>query len=346
MIRRSSSTRRTRWPGTSKGASLYSLGRYEEAVRCFDRVLELDPRNAEVWYNNGVSLHEPRPARGGDTVLRQGPGTGPAGRCEPGTTRVSASHALGRHEDAIGCLDQGPGAGPADARGLVQQGPLASAAWAATKKPSAASTRRCELDPTPRAGLEQQGYSASTAWAGHDEAIRCYDKALELDPKDADGLVQPRSQPPRPRPLRRGDPLLRQGPGTCPASTLPPGTTGRTSSTDSATHEEAIRSYDKALELDPTARLRPGTTRPDVLDRSAATKTRSAAVTRRWNSTRRTPRPGTTGATSSTGLGRYDEAVRCFDKTLELDPKNAAAWYSKGDILNRLGRHDEAVRCL
>ena len=32
----------------NKGNALDNLGKYEEAIQCFDKVLELDPNNADV----------------------------------------------------------------------------------------------------------------------------------------------------------------------------------------------------------------------------------------------------------------------------------------------------------
>ena len=45
------------------------------------------------------------------------------------------------------------------------------------------------------------------------------------------------------------------------------------------------------------------------------------------------------------GLGRYEEAIRCYDKALDIDPKGAVAWNSKGFALHELGRYEEAIRC-
>ena len=44
--------------------------------------------------------------------------------------------------------------------------------------------------------------------------------------------------------------------------------------------------------------------------------------------------------------GRYEDAILCFDQTLELDPLFATAWNNKGDSLNSLGRREEAIICL
>jgi serine/threonine protein kinase len=44
-------------------------------------------------------------------------------------------------------------------------------------------------------------------------------------------------------------------------------------------------------------------------------------------------------------LGRHEEAIGCYDKVLEIDPRDALAWYNKGNALYALGRHEEAIAC-
>lgn len=44
-------------------------------------------------------------------------------------------------------------------------------------------------------------------------------------------------------------------------------------------------------------------------------------------------------------LGKWDDAVKCFDQAIRLDPRNSSFWVAKGVALAELGRHDEAVKC-
>jgi tetratricopeptide (TPR) repeat protein len=45
-------------------------------------------------------------------------------------------------------------------------------------------------------------------------------------------------------------------------------------------------------------------------------------------------------------LGKHDEAIKCYDKVLEIDPNYAAAvWYNKGLALYHLGNYNEAIKC-
>ena len=43
--------------------------------------------------------------------------------------------------------------------------------------------------------------------------------------------------------------------------------------------------------------------------------------------------------------GNYKESIECFDKALELDPKNAIAWKNKGIAFGILGNLEESSKC-
>jgi len=44
-------------------------------------------------------------------------------------------------------------------------------------------------------------------------------------------------------------------------------------------------------------------------------------------------------------LGRYDDAIRCIDEALKINPRYAEAWTGKGSASGNLGRVDDAIRC-
>ena len=45
-------------------------------------------------------------------------------------------------------------------------------------------------------------------------------------------------------------------------------------------------------------------------------------------------------------LGRYEEALECYNKSLTLNPQNWIIYYNKSVSLSYLDRHDEAIECL
>ena len=42
--------------------------------------------------------------------------------------------------------------------------------------------------------------------------------------------------------------------------------------------------------------------------------------------------------------GKYDEAIKCYDEAIRLDPKLAETWCNKGAALTNLGNYDEAIK--
>ena len=45
------------WGWRNKGGALYSLGKYDEAITCYDQSLKIDPNNPVVWNNKGLALY-------------------------------------------------------------------------------------------------------------------------------------------------------------------------------------------------------------------------------------------------------------------------------------------------
>jgi tetratricopeptide (TPR) repeat protein len=93
------------WEWNNKGGSLYTLGRYEEAIPCLDKALELDPRYSNAWTNKGNSLdnlgHHEEAILCYDKALELDPSDA-AAWYNKGTSR----HRLGSYEEAICCYDK------------------------------------------------------------------------------------------------------------------------------------------------------------------------------------------------------------------------------------------------
>jgi tetratricopeptide (TPR) repeat protein len=44
-------------------------------------------------------------------------------------------------------------------------------------------------------------------------------------------------------------------------------------------------------------------------------------------------------------FGQYGEALRCYNRSLELDPASGPAWYAKGVALRNMQRFNESGTC-
>lgn len=43
-------------------------------------------------------------------------------------------------------------------------------------------------------------------------------------------------------------------------------------------------------------------------------------------------------------LGKHEEAIQAYEKTIELNPKDSDAWFNKGNSFEDLGKHEEAIQ--
>ena len=131
---------------SDRGGSLGALGRFEEAIACFDRALAIDPQDATVWSNKGAVLVE----------LRQ-------------------------NEDAIICFDKAIAIEPDDALAWLNK---AIALVELGRRPEAMDCydRALALDPQYVEAWNNQGRSLAF-YEQHEQAIACFDKALSIDPQ-------------------------------------------------------------------------------------------------------------------------------------------------------------------
>ena len=42
--------------------------------------------------------------------------------------------------------------------------------------------------------------------------------------------------------------------------------------------------------------------------------------------------------------GKYLRAIKCYEKAITLNPKDADAWNNKGSALDNLKKHDDAIK--
>ena len=44
-------------------------------------------------------------------------------------------------------------------------------------------------------------------------------------------------------------------------------------------------------------------------------------------------------------LGKHEEAIKCYDKVIEIDPEDLLVWNNKAVTLRQLGKYEEAMKC-
>ena len=45
------------------------------------------------------------------------------------------------------------------------------------------------------------------------------------------------------------------------------------------------------------------------------------------------------------GSKKYEDALECFDRAIEIDPDYEGAWNNKGTTLSRMGKYEDAIKC-
>jgi tetratricopeptide (TPR) repeat protein len=50
------------------------------------------------------------------------------------------------------------------------------------------------------------------------------------------------------------------------------------------------------------------------------------------------------GSNNVSNLNKYDEAIKAFEKAIEVNPNDLDAWYNKGVALGKLCKFDEAIK--
>jgi tetratricopeptide (TPR) repeat protein len=319
------------WEWYNRGNSLDLLGRGEEAIRCYDTAIAISPQEAKAWFNKAVCLgglrRDEEAIRCCDRALvldqRYAAAWHNKGLC---------LFRLGRNEEARRCYET-----------TLELEPWRSDDWHAlgiilTNRGQYEESIRCfdrvlELNPRNVQAWACKGNSLARL-DRCEEAIHCCDRALDLDPRDAAALNN------------KGISIGRLG-----------------------HHEEAIQCFNKALEADPrfaAAWLSKGLAQEELGERTGAAwsyKQFIALAAEQYPKQVQYARERLSGleASASTkaaearvwhkrgnglaGAGRLEEAIRCYDEAVALDPRLAVAWHNKGHILYKMGRHEEAIRC-
>jgi tetratricopeptide (TPR) repeat protein len=289
-----------------KGISLFELDKFDEAIACYDKALEIDPKNAAAHGNMGMSLDGlgkyPEAIDCFDRALEIVPNDGGLLSQKGGSL-----NRLGKYRESIICYDK-----------AIEFDPKIATSWSFKADALVRLDKFDEsiicfdkaLEIEPNDGKVWE-YKADILFelGKFEEAITCYDKALEIDPKDN---VSWKRKGMALHHVHRYAQAI-----TCfdKAIEIEPNQEdvevwkGRTLD-HLEKFEEAITCYDKILEINPNS--------ADVLSMKGCSLNR---------------------------LEKYAESIDYFDKAIEIDPNHADAWTWKGYALDYLEKFNDAITC-
>ncbi len=133
------------WELSNKGVSLANLGKYQDAIACYDKSLQINPRYALAWFNKGSDLES-----------------------------------LGMHQEAIACFDRSLQINPKYAEAWYGKGASLSN-LGKYQDAIACYDKALQIDPKCALAWFNKGVTLGRHGKPQ-EAIACYDKALEINP--------------------------------------------------------------------------------------------------------------------------------------------------------------------
>ena len=135
------------WGWRNKGSALYFLGKYDEAIKCYDESIKIDPNNPIVWNNKGLALYY-----------------------------------LGKYEESITSYEHAITIDPSDADAWNSKGNSLDA-LKKYEEAILAYEHAITIDPSDADAWNSKGDSLNSLGKS-DEAKKCHDKAKELEDED------------------------------------------------------------------------------------------------------------------------------------------------------------------
>ena len=290
----------------SRGAVLGLLERYEEALKSCGKAIELDPDNVQAWGVRGTVLRDleryEEALESFDKAIELEPENALAWR-----SRGAVLSHLERYEEALESYDKATELEPDNEMVWGSRGAVLMI-LKRYEELLGSFDRTIEVEPDNAMAWGNRG-AVLGLLGRYEEALKSCDKAIELEPDNAMAWGN------------RGAVLLIL-----------------------ERYDEALESFDKAIEIEP--------------DNTLAWLSRGAVllILERYDEALESCdkaieiEPDNTLAWLSRSvllgkLKRYDEALESCDKAVELEPDNATAWSNRGASLGNLGRYEEALAC-
>ena len=178
--------------------------------------------------------------------------------------------------------------------------------------------RVLEIDPNHIEALNNKGILRSRL-ADYDKARNCFEKVLRVDPNNIVALNSLEILN-----NKKGGTTTQQK--EKPAPPPPSSTSGTTSGVDPRNpyNDPTLPYYNPGLGK--------GTDTMQSIEKPSQSSSTNDALT--WNDK----------GMSLYNSDKYEEAIKSYDKAIELDPNLAMAWHNKGNVLYTLDRPEEAIK--
>ena len=313
-----------------KAYSLASLGKHDEALACYDRALQLDPSNGDTWCHKASLLSEMRRDTEALSCLERGL------TLEPGNvtglmTKALSLARLGRLKEALTALDNLLDRNPNDKKAWSNKGMFLRQLGRAEESLSCYD-RAMALDPQYDEALINKGVALEFL-GRREEAIECCDRMLQLNPRNhvawsnKAGILMRLDR--LEESLACSNRAVQLDPSYANAWSVKGCTLGQM-----GRFREALACFEQAEKLGhPDAPQLVAKAKADLEKRPGHSETPTPAMALFLE------------AQADLKSGHYMEALRDFEKGLELEPENDQAWLSKGSVLLRLKREREALAC-
>lgn len=289
---------------TYDAVDLFSSNKYDEAVECCDKALNLNLENENAW-----------------------------------TVKINALRKLRRNSEAIECIDNSLDIYPEKSSLWIFKG-LALHDLEKYEKAIVCFDKALEIDSEDEDAWNHKGNALRSLNRG-DEALTCFDKALQINPKDAISWHNKGNTLNELKRFEDGidcyDKVLEIDPEN--AKTWQ---NKGTSLIMLKRCNEAVTCLNQSLELDSNnifgwvfkgqalEYLKKFDEANICFDKALELDSKNSDI---WYYKGK----------NLGELEIYEEALKCYDKVLELDPENISVWEFKGFALYFLDRYDEAI---
>jgi tetratricopeptide (TPR) repeat protein len=197
----------------NKGVSLATLGRPAEALTCYERALEINPRDGIAWSNKGVALADLDRRAEALTCFERALEINPR-YADAWSNKGLALANLGRHEEALTCYERVLEINPRDPKAWSNKG-VALADLGRHAEVLTCFERALEIDPHDAKAWSNKGVALKNLGRPAED-LTCFERALEINPRYAKAWYN------------RGVALA-----------------------DLGRHAEALTCYDRAMEISP-----------------------------------------------------------------------------------------------